>query len=99
MIHILEEAAEELRAAADWYDAERSGLGDDLLIEADRVLVAIQEAPTTWPLAPESRVARRLMFKRFPYFAYYLVRDNDIWVVAFVHTSRRPDYWLHRMKH
>ena len=36
-----DEADAELTAAADWYEHEREGLGDDLLAEADRVLTAI----------------------------------------------------------
>lgn len=99
MIHILDEAAEELQSAADWYDDERRGLGDELLAEASRALASIEDTPMAWPLAPGSKSARRFVFKRFPYVAYYLIRDNCIWVVAFAHTSREPRYWVHRLKH
>lgn len=99
MIHILDDAAEELMSAAKWYDAEREGLGDELLIEAHHALMAIEEMPRAWPLAPGSRGARRFVCKRFPYIVYYLVRDDAIWVVAFAHTSRQPGYWHHRVKH
>ncbi len=44
---VLDEADAELTAAADWYEQEREGLGDDLLVEAGRVLDAIAASPTT----------------------------------------------------
>ncbi|WP_437925335.1 hypothetical protein WMF37_40735 [Sorangium sp. So ce291] len=53
---VLDEADAELTAAADWYEQEREGLGDDLLAEADRVLNAIAASPTPWPLVPGSTI-------------------------------------------
>jgi len=95
---VLDDADAELAAAADWYEQEREGLGDDLLMEADRVLVAIAASPTTWPFVLSSKVVRRLLFTRFPYAAYFVVREEHVLVMAFGHTSRRPGYWRHRLK-
>lgn len=95
---VLDEAAAELSAAADWYEEEREGLGDDLLVEADRVLDAIAASPGTWPLVPGSKVVRRLLFTRFPYAAYFVIREEQVIVMALGHTSRRPGYWRHRVK-
>ncbi|MEO7328045.1 MAG: type II toxin-antitoxin system RelE/ParE family toxin [Minicystis sp.] len=74
-IVVYDEAGEELSAAAAWYEQEREGLGDDLLAEADRVLGAIAASPATWPFVLGNRVARRLLFTRFPYAAYYVGAD------------------------
>ena len=95
---ILDEADAELTAAADWYERERAGLGDELLVEADRVLEAIAANPNTWPLVPGSGVVRRFLFTRFPYVAYFVVRDDQIVVLAFGHTSRKPGYWRDRLE-
>jgi hypothetical protein len=57
------EAGAELAAAADWYEQERQGLGDDLLAEADRVLSAIAESPTTWPFVSGRRAACCFLFR------------------------------------
>jgi toxin ParE1/3/4 len=97
-IVVLDEAGAELAAAADWYDDERVGLGDDLLAEAGRVLDAIAASPSTWPLVPGSKIVRRFLCTRFPYAAYFVVRDERVLVLAFGHTSRRPGYWRHRLK-
>jgi hypothetical protein len=80
------EAGAELAAAADWYEQERQGLGDDLLAEADRVLSAIAESPTTWPFVSGSRAARCVLFTRFPSVAYFVVQNELVLVMAFGHT-------------
>lgn len=91
-----DEAAAELAAAAEWYEREREGLGDDLLAEAEGVLNAVAESPTTWPFVSGSRVVRRFLFARFPYIAYFVVQNDVVLVMAFGHTSRRPGYWRSR---
>lgn len=95
---ILDEADAELTAAADWYEQERMGLGDDLLAEAARVVEAIAASPATWPVVPGSKIVRRFLFTRFPYVAYFVVRDEHVLVLAFGHTSRKPGYWRYRLK-
>ena len=95
---VLNEADAELTVAADWYEQEREGLGDDLLAEANRVLTAIAESPTTWPFVTGSKVVRRLLFTRFPYAAYFVVQTEHVLVMAFGHSSRRPGYWRQRLK-
>ncbi len=95
-IVVHEEAAAELSAAADWYEQKREGLGVDFLSEATRVIEAIAESPNTWPLVYRSKMVRRLLFVRFPYAAYYQVRDQQICVAAFAHTKRKAGYFRHR---
>lgn len=93
-----EEADAELTAAAEWYEQEREGLGDEVLAEAGRVLSVIAEGPTIWPFVPGSKVVRSFLFTRFPYIAYFVIHHELILVMAFGHTSRRPGYWRTRLK-
>jgi plasmid stabilization system protein ParE len=93
---VLHEASEELSTAAEWYENERVGLGGDLLAEASRALREIAASPTRWPFVPRSRVVRRFLLSRFPYIVYYDIRDEQVRVLAFGHTSRRPGYWRSR---
>lgn len=95
---ILDEADAELAAAAEWYEREKDGLGDELLVEAARVIRAIAEGPKTWPLVARSRTVRRLVFTRFPYIAYFVISTEEVRVIAFGHTSRKPGYWRQRLK-
>jgi plasmid stabilization system protein ParE len=94
---VLAEAKEELTAAAEWYENERLGLGDDLLAEVARALKQIAANPMTWPIVLRGRGVRRFVVTRFPYVVYYVVRDEQVRVLAFAHTSRKPGYWRTRV--
>jgi len=40
--------------------------------------------------------ARRVLLKRFPYSIVFYERENQIVIIAFAHSSRRPGYWRSR---
>lgn len=93
------EASAELEAAAMWYE-ERAGLGGEFLAEAERAVALIEEAPEAWPAwakAPRPGV-RRFLFGRFQYAAVYVVREEQVLIVAFSHLRRHPSYWLRRLR-
>lgn len=99
MIQVLDEALTELLVATKWYDLQRGGLGDELLEAIHGALTVIQESPRAWPQMATSRGARRYVCKGFPYAIFYTIHNEVIWVVAIAHTSRHPNYWLHRLNH
>jgi hypothetical protein len=35
--------------------------------------------------------------QRFPFVIYYLDMPDRIWIVAFAHASRKPNYWKTRI--
>lgn len=94
------EAIEELRAAKDWYDNERPGLGDDLLTEVETTIDHIVRWPGLAPVLTipgSARQVRRAAVRRFPFGIVYVVIDNTLWVVAVAHGRRRPNYWRDRV--
>ena len=87
-----------LAEAEDWYDKAQPGLGRDLVLEVEGVLVAVAEGrlPTlAHPVIPE---VRRVMLKRFPYWAVVLERPEEVVLFAVAHMKRRPDYWRKRLR-
>ena len=38
------------------------------------------------------------MMPRFPILVVYAIRDMELLVMAFAHASRRPGYWLARLR-
>jgi|SRR5476649_1523936 len=75
-----DEAAEELEAAARWYDAQRAGLGFDLLAEVREASAQVAEAPTAMPLAPgvAPRLGvRRCAVRRFPSVLMFIEITED----------------------
>jgi toxin ParE1/3/4 len=99
-IALLAEAEAELDDAAAWYDEQRDGLGDELLLEVQNALAIIVEAPETWsrwPGAPPRIPAiRRFLLQRFSYAIAYQSHPDFITVLAIVHGRRRPLYWVGR---
>ncbi len=80
--------------AASWYEAQRAGLGEDLVAEVRGVLDAIAGRPTRYPVAAGD--TREAALVRFPYCVYYRVKPGRVVVVAVLHTSRDPAVWQAR---
>jgi len=95
-VRFLDAAQSELREAVNWYNNERAGLGDDLQVEVDRALDRICD----WPCASTllNKRVRLCMTGRFPYGLVYVIREDEILVLAFGHLHRRPGYWKNRLK-
>jgi len=91
------EAAEEIAAAAEWYETAQAGLGAASLGEALRAVVAISESPEAWPVVIRMRNVRKFLLARFPYALYYVPRKGEIAVLAVAHGRRRPGYWRDRI--
>ncbi len=93
------DAVAEATAAGDWYESQRPGLGADLAGEIERALEMISENPQTWavwPGIPAGVGVRRFLLPRFPFALAYVVRADEVVILAVAHTSRRPGYWLIR---
>jgi toxin ParE1/3/4 len=90
-----EVAAEELRRAAEYYEQQRDGLGEDLKTEAMRAVELILQFPRGWPTVEAG--ARRIRLNRFPYGVVYFVGSDEIYIVAFMHLHRSPGDWTRRL--
>lgn len=88
----------ELGEAAGWYEAQRTGLGDefiDAVESASRGLAQWPEAGT--PVASASALQlRRVRVEGFPYHLPYRVHGDMVDVLAVAHDRRRPLYWADR---
>ena len=85
--------ADVLEACA-WYDDREPGLGD-ALNEALRALIwRIAEAPLSYPKVRGER--RRALLRRFRYAVYFCVQDDEVIVLAVMHTNRDPRLWQSR---
>jgi toxin ParE1/3/4 len=89
-------ASEELAEAVRWYEMRRSGLGGDFYDAIVRTIDLIRTHPEIGTARTGRLPNRQLRVPRFPYRIIYRIREEDIYVVAVAHTSRRPEYWRHR---
>lgn len=100
ILHELPEIADEVLAATEWYECQRSGLGaeflEDLQFALDHIRNASQSLPKSeWYSGIDD--VRRYVLHRFPY-SVIVRRDTDaVLIVAVSHHSRRPGYWTTRI--
>ncbi len=98
-IRILQGAAEEAIAAANWYDEQRKGLGTEFTNAVETAIDQIEEGQI--PLSPildkvGEQTIKRLMLKRFPFSIIVLENRAETVVIAIAHHSRKPGYWKKR---
>ena len=87
-IRFLSRASDELVEAMAYYDQQRPGLGNELLLELDATLTTMTNYPAAWPLIKND--VRRALLSRFPYGVLYRVRDGEITVAALMDLRRDP---------
>jgi plasmid stabilization system protein ParE len=89
------EVAEDLRAAYDWYECQRVGLGEEFLGCVDACIQAICREPEM-----HARVRgnyRRALVRRFPYAIFYEHSHGIVTVYCIFHTSRDSIRWRQRL--
>jgi toxin ParE1/3/4 len=98
---ILDEALDDLDAAAQWYEAQAVGLGVDLVAEFRVRLDLALDRPGLGTIAgrtPGGAEIRRYRLRRFKRYAILIATIHGLpTVIAFEHSSRRPGYWRDRL--
>ncbi|NJS36206.1 MAG: type II toxin-antitoxin system RelE/ParE family toxin [Brachymonas sp.] len=86
---------DEIDEALAYYQAIDPMLCSRLTNDIEQALSAIAHMPESWKSIGGGLRQNRL--KAFPFLMNYLVRDDKIWIVAFAHTHRKPNYWRDRL--
>jgi len=94
-VRFLGAARAELRRAVDRYDAQVSGLGDELAAEVEHSVRHIASPPESG--SPHPAGTRRMLVRRFPFGVVYRADEQQIVGVAVAHRRRRPGYWIRRI--
>ena len=56
----------------------------------------VQRSPESWAAyLPETRGFR---FQKFPFVLAYIIRGQQVFIVALAHTKRKPGYWRERLE-
>ena len=92
------EAEVEYTAAAQYYEAQRPGLGAEFIAAMDEAMADLQQYPHRWRLVEED--VRRGLLRKFPYAFYYWekITGEELEVVCISHSKRHPLYWIARHK-
>ncbi|MBL4632344.1 MAG: hypothetical protein JKY56_00640, partial [Kofleriaceae bacterium] len=98
---LLPEAVIDLQEAAEWYEAQELGLGQELLDEFEHRLNTAIEVPSAGQLSSTTiagNVIRRYQLDRFHRYAILMAVVECIpTIVAFAHSRRRPKFWDERV--
>ncbi|MBN1628299.1 MAG: type II toxin-antitoxin system RelE/ParE family toxin [Thermoleophilia bacterium] len=84
-------ACYELNEAADFYDLERRGLGNEFLDAVESALLTVADNPEAFPVVLGE--TRKRVVGRFPYSIMYWFDDTAVHVSAIAHHRQRPNYW------
>lgn len=92
-------AEDELTHAASWYETKQPGLGASFLDMVDNAIERLRSGLLPGSPVPNVRTSknpRRIFIQSFPYSIVFYERKDEIVIVAFAHSSRRPGYWRSR---
>lgn len=91
---VFADAADDIRAALQWYNARREGLGGVLLDEIDLRFRAVAENPQRYPVVQAD--VRRALLRQFPYSIYFRASSARVEIIAVLHQRRHPASWQKR---
>lgn len=79
-------AETDLREAWLWYESQRAGLGEELLLEIRAAIQSLETDPERRPIY--YRGFRRLLARRFPYKIFYRIEGDRVIVFRILHAKR-----------
>lgn len=89
------DVALDVKGSYDWYEKELNELGNGFISELENAYAAIIYSPETW--ASFKYGFRRYILSRFPFSVIYKEEKEKIYVIAVMHNSRKPNYWIERI--
>ena len=87
-------AREELLAAIAYYNSIEPELGMAFLEEIEAAIALAGNFPDLWMELGDG--VRRCLVRRFPYAVLYTRESDRLYILAIMHTKRKPGYWLDR---
>jgi toxin ParE1/3/4 len=93
------EAENDVLEAANWYDSQRAGLGDEFAEEVLAVFDALEVNPLLYCRRHPTKNIRWRYPERFPYRVIYEVIEEERLVViaAVIHAARHDRVWRRRI--
>lgn len=90
------EARFELTQAAEFYQSKEPNLGSEFIEDVFSAITRILEFPKSFPKFTIN--TRRCLVNRFPFAIIYQMRNEEVFILAITHLSRKPGYWRERME-
>ena len=93
------QAEDDVIEAANWYDTQRPGLGDEFIDEVQAVFDALEINPLLNCRRHPTKNIRWRYPKRFPYRVIYeaIEEKNLVIIAAVIHAARHDRVWQRRI--
>lgn len=88
------EVVDDLRKAAEWYDARHAGLAAEFLNECRIKLTDVANRPQQG--TRQAKEVRSVRIRRFPYVIHFRIEGETVVVLAILHGGRDPSTWKER---
>jgi plasmid stabilization system protein ParE len=95
-ILILPFAEQDIKDSVSHYKDQGHGLEKHFLKVIDQAFRIISENPSYFPYV-KKRI-RKFVIKGFPFCIFYIVQEEDIYILAVFHNKRNPKNWKSRIK-
>jgi mRNA-degrading endonuclease RelE of RelBE toxin-antitoxin system len=94
------EGENDVLEAANWYDSQRAGLGDEFVEEVLAVFDALEVNPLLHCRRHPTKNIRWRYPERFPYRVIYEVieKENLVVIAAVIHAPRHDRVWRRRVQ-
>ena len=96
ILEVLAEATADARDAQLWYAQRSADAAANFVIELDKGIEKVVEAPMRWP--KHDYGTRRYRLDTFPYLIVYRLSPDRIRIMAIQHSKRRAMFWRDRGK-
>lgn len=87
-------AVDEFENAVAYYEDCQTGLGKQLSQEIDAAIKLVLTFPAAWTTV-EGEI-KRILLRRFPFGLLYILRNDEIYILAVMNLNRNPNYWKAR---
>ncbi len=88
---VRKEAESDIKAAYQYFENQRLGLGHDVLLCIEEGPSKIERNPLHYKII--HKALRGIAIRRFPYRIFYLVQSKQVIVTAVFHVRKNPQTW------
>jgi plasmid stabilization system protein ParE len=85
------------QVAADWYEEQRPGLGQEFLRDVRASIDRLLNNPLIYRVRYSRRPVRWAYTRRFPYRIIFHIVDETVVIDTVIHAKRHDRLWKRRM--
>ncbi|MGI0480308.1 type II toxin-antitoxin system RelE/ParE family toxin [Geminocystis sp. CENA526] len=88
-------ALQEYSETVEYYAQQGIKLAQDFINQVENAIFRLSESPYSYAIVDKN--IRRCLTRKCPYAILYTIEDNDILILAVMHSHRNPQSWRDRI--